>query len=183
MTLPELPDDVNAPSVHTIRVFTGRYVDPWNLAPDDVSIVDIAHGLARQCRFGGHVNDYYSVAEHSVWVAQHLWLQSGDAVLALRGLFHDATEAYLVDIPRPIKRRPEFAEYRAAEDRAGAAIFQKLGLPWPLPAAVHKADQEALLFEMDNKRDKGQGLAPRGAQRYFINTYQRLVQAKFAAAA
>lgn len=100
-----------------IKTFTGKkfhFLDPM---PDDICIEDIAHALAFQSRFGGHVKQFYSVAEHSINVskiAPRGWEMSG--------LLHDASEAYLVDIPRPIKRTLNLEGYRTIETKVQGVI-------------------------------------------------------------
>ena len=66
---------------------------------------------------------------------------------ALRGLLHDASEAYLVDLPRPLKRLPEFAPYREAERRLQRAVAVRFGLPPDQPASVTEADDTMLCIE------------------------------------
>ena len=70
---------------------------------EDIYISDIAHALSLTCRFGGHCSVFYSVAEHSIIVGKILEDQGADPLTVLAGLLHDAEEAYLPDIPRPIK--------------------------------------------------------------------------------
>lgn len=98
----------------------------WNLMdpdPDDVNIEDIAHALAHICRFNGHTRQFYSVAEHSVRVAAHL---APDWSLQVGGLLHDASEAYLGDVIRPLK--PLCIGYAELEDKTIAVIMEGLGL-------------------------------------------------------
>lgn len=109
-------------------------------APEDIDIRDIAHALANQCRFAGHVRKFYSVAEHSVRVARLLAGQGCDVAIQYEGLMHDASEAYLCDIARPIKRMPEFQFYRDAEDRLMAIIAGKFGFTHPMSPEVARAD-------------------------------------------
>ena len=71
---------------------------------EDIHILDIAHALSQICRFGGHTSSFYSVAEHSINVATLLEQQGADKITVLAGLLHDATEAYMGDMPRPIKQ-------------------------------------------------------------------------------
>lgn len=125
-----------------IQTFTGRKVFPLQLRPEDVNLFDIAHSLARQCRFAGHTRQHYSVAQHSLLVAEQL-----PPGLRLWGLLHDASEAYLTDIPRPLKRLPEFAFYREAEARAMLAICERFGLDPVEPACVKEADRLLLVTE------------------------------------
>jgi len=117
-----------------MQTFTGRQFWPLDPCADEVCIEDIAHALAHQCRFAGHTRAFYSVAEHSVRVSDYL-LETlrpmlGDAVIevALWGLLHDASEAYLVDLPRPVKRQASMLPYREAEVVVTAAIAQAFGL-------------------------------------------------------
>ncbi len=71
---------------------------------EDIILEDIAHALALLCRFGGHCNKFYSVAEHSVIVSVILDKRGADLITVLAGLLHDAEEAYLPDIPSPVKQ-------------------------------------------------------------------------------
>jgi len=126
-----------------IPTFTGRLVNPLDLKPEDVDIVDIAHHLARIGRYTGATRgDFaYSVAQHSVSVSllcpeNRLW-----------GLLHDASEAYLNDIARPLKYAPSFAAYKEFEALAMAAIATRFGLQMPEPKEVKWADNKVLATE------------------------------------
>jgi hypothetical protein len=158
----------------------------WPLRPnrDDILIADIAHALAHQCRFGGHASKFYSVAEHSVHVSQ-LCLPEH----ALWGLLHDASEAYLVDLPRPLKQLPEFAPYREAERRLQWAVAVRFGLPEEQPASVTEADDTMLWIEAHSLlnsavveviRDKrlpfeiADPLPPVEAERLFLSRFKEL---------
>ena len=123
-----------------LQTATGRAFWPLAPRPQDIDIVDIAHALANQCRYAGHCRKFYSVAEHSVHVARHL-----PPEFKLWGLLHDASEAYLVDIPRPIK--PALTNYRALEDRVMAAVAEAFGLAGEMPAEVKRADNAILADE------------------------------------
>ena len=125
-----------------IGTFSGLRFWPLDPNPEKILIDDIAHALAHQCRFGGHASRFYSVAEHSVHVSR-LCLPEH----ALWGLLHDASEAYLVDLPRPLKLLPEFAPYREAERRLQRAVAARFGLPPDQPASVTEADDTMLWIE------------------------------------
>jgi uncharacterized protein len=116
---------------------------PLDPRGDEIHIEDIAHALSMLCRFNGHVKRFYSVAEHCCHVSDLLpdsW--------KLTGLLHDASEAYLCDVPRPLKRSPGFADgYLLAERKLEQAICQKFGARWPYPQAVHAADNRLLATE------------------------------------
>lgn len=129
------------------RTFTGRYVYPLALRVDDVDLRDIAHALSNQCRFAGHIPTFYSVAQHSVLVAS-----LAPPWAAKWALLHDASEAYLTDLPSPLKRLPEFSAYRAAEARASMVIAERFGLDAVCPDEVHAADKLALAIEMRDVR-------------------------------
>lgn len=122
-----------------IQTYTGRQFWPLDPKPYDVAIEDIAHALAMQCRFGGHCLRFYSTAEHSVYVSHHC----GDDALA--GLLHDGSEAYLLDMLAPIKQF--MPDYKAAEKRCQAAVYQAFGLPEITPPRVKRADMRMLKTE------------------------------------
>lgn len=133
----------------SIGTFAGNRVYPLDADPDTIDIKDIAHALSNQCRFSGHVKKFYSVAEHSVRVSELLKNSFTSTELALAGLMHDSTEAYLVDLPRPIKHTAGFGDmYRDAEDRLYVVIARKYGLPIPIPQKVHEADNIMLATEL-----------------------------------
>lgn len=122
----------------TVFMWSRRYVDPLNLSPDDVDIVDIAHSLSRQCRYNGHCGGFMSVARHSLWVSETLY--GYDSQMQLWGLLHDASEAYIGDMVSPLKRSTEMQIFREVEDRIHEAIAEHFGLPWPMPTEVNDAD-------------------------------------------
>jgi 5'-deoxynucleotidase YfbR-like HD superfamily hydrolase len=110
-----------------IETRSGQHFAPLNPDPDHLSITDIAHALSHQCRFSGHTKVAYSVAEHSVRVADLLQARGANAELVLAGLMHDASEAYLVDLPTPLKDDPRFSFYRTAEMRLMDVIASHFG--------------------------------------------------------
>ena len=126
-----------------IETFHGRRVDPVAPDPSQIAIDDIAHALARQCRFTGHVRDFLSVAQHSVHVSELVPPEH-----ALAALLHDASEAYLSDLARPVKVQPAFKRvYGLAEERLMRTIAGVFGLAWPFPDAVKLADDAVLRAE------------------------------------
>lgn len=104
-----------------IQTFTGKRMYFMEPTKDSISITDIAQALSNLCRYSGHVNNFYSVAEHSVLLAEKIYNESNDADHALSALMHDATEAYLVDVPRPIK--PHLKGYFEIERNLQRVIF------------------------------------------------------------
>lgn len=122
------------------QTFTGRAVYLIDPRPEEICIEDIAHGLAFQCRFNGHVSVFYSIASHSICVSQLVEPQ-----YALQGLLHDATEAYLGDMVKPLKA--SMPEYREAEKRMWTVIAEKFGVPVDIHPSVKYADLVALATE------------------------------------
>jgi hypothetical protein len=127
-----------------IQTFTGRAFYPCDPRPEDVCMRDIAHALSHLCRFGGHSRHFYSVAEHSSVLCEY-FLERSQRDLARWALLHDASEAYLVDVPRPIK--PSLPAYRVHETRVMAAVCAHFGLPAEEPEAVRDADRRILTDE------------------------------------
>lgn len=124
----------------SIRTFTGNYIDISNIEPDKFRIEDIAHSLSQQCRFAGHLPKFYSVAQHSVMCARRA---SKDNMLA--ALLHDASEAYLLDIPKPFKNM--LPDYMLLEENLMQALANKFGFAWPLPQEVKDIDVVMLEYE------------------------------------
>lgn len=128
----------------TIKVFTGKIFPVLEPNPDLVDIRDIAHALSNQCRFSGHTAKFYSVAEHSVRVSREVSPEN-----ALCALLHDATEAYLVDMPRPIKYASELGKhYKAIEAKLWLALSKRFAVPEEMPEEIHLADAKMLRTEM-----------------------------------
>lgn len=125
---------------------SGNKVHILNIRPEEIQIIDIAHALALQVRYGGHCPEFYSIAEHSIWVSI-LCGQAEGKEAALWGLLHDASEAYLGDIPRPIKYQPEFEQYRVIEEKVQTVIYTKYGLIGKPPAIVKHFDNRMLITE------------------------------------
>lgn len=130
----------------TLRTFTGKL---WHLLEpraEDVCIEDIAHALSLTCRWAGHTAVFTSVGQHSIMVA--MMAAEVSSAFALKGLLHDASEAYLLDVPTPLKKSPAFKEYYALERKTMEAISTALKVDLlDLPEAVHKADKEVGLME------------------------------------
>lgn len=133
-----------------IRTHSGIYVNVFEPTVDMICIEDIAHGLAHTCRFAGHTSKFYSVAQHSVRVYETTYVETTDKVrtLGLKALLHDATEAYLCDIPSPIKKK--LPDYIELERNLLRVIFEKFGLDEGIPEEVKEADMTQLQFEWDN---------------------------------
>lgn len=125
-----------------MQTYTGRAFYPMAPAVEDIDPVDIAHALSLLCRYGGHVQTFYSVAEHCVLMSYAVAPKN-----ALWALLHDATEAYMGDLIRPLKHA--MPEYRVAENRLMGVICDRFGLDWTCPAEVKAADNRILRDERD----------------------------------
>lgn len=123
-----------------MQSYTGKLIDLANFTPEDVRLPDIAHALSQINRYTGHTIRPLSVAEHSVTVSMLCPEEH-----ALWGLMHDASEAYLGDVSRPLKSL--LPDYRLLEQGVQRIIAQAFRLPWPIPPDVHHADVRALLAE------------------------------------
>lgn len=132
-----------------LQTATGKAFPLLNPQPGDVHIEDIAHALAMMCRYNGHCLEFYSVAEHCCLMhdvcspENRLW-----------ALLHDASEAYITDIPRPFK--PLLQDYYAHEARVMRIICQRFGLHGEMPAEVKQLDGRIL----NNERDQNMSTPP-----------------------
>lgn len=163
-----------------MTTYSGLRVDPLNIRRQDISLTDVARSLSNQCRYNGHLPTFYSVAEHTVRVAGILLDQTGDKLTAMCGLHHDTPEAYLSDLPSPIKYRPELSIYREIEDTALVVVCSRFNLPTPFEdegrwAHVWRVDHEILAWEAANIRTGLQdGWSPDKARQAFIRCYADL---------
>lgn len=131
-----------------IQTVSGRRVNPFAPSVDDIDLGDVAIALSNQCRFGGHTRRYYSVAQHACIVSDQVLEKTGDPYAALWALLHDAGEAYLIDLPHPIKHRSELGRlYREAEAGLEDVIRQRFGLIGPPPPSVKEIDRAVLATE------------------------------------
>ena len=156
-----------------IRTYGGKYVDVFDAKSEDFSIEAIAHSLSMQCRFMGHINEFYSIAQHSVMVCDLL-----PDEYKFEGLMHDASEAYLCDIPTPIK--PRLSNYYEIEHELMVKLSRRYNFNYPLSKEVKKADYEALQFEWNNlvisKKYIDLGykiLSPKEAKFKFLEYYKK----------
>jgi len=139
-----------------IMTCDGVLFDVLNPKVSDIKLDVIAHGLAKKDRASGHYNRVWSVAEHSLftaYAAEYYAARMGLVMSEVRGcaikaLLHDGSEAYLVDLPRPVKHLPGFEEYRKIESELQTCIYH-----WgtffdnKYDGIVHQADNEVLKCE------------------------------------
>ncbi|MCQ4257441.1 phosphohydrolase [Stutzerimonas stutzeri] len=123
-----------------ILTYTGQRFDLLAPRAELITTIDIAHALAHVCRFGGHTRHHYSVAQHSLVVASIV-----PPGLQLVALLHDATEAYVGDLVRPLKAL--LPDYSEIEHGIWLAICDRFNLDPVLPASIHEADMIALATE------------------------------------
>jgi 5'-deoxynucleotidase YfbR-like HD superfamily hydrolase len=141
-----------------IITYTGIMINPAKIvSKDDLHLEDIAHALSNQCRFSGHVKQFYSVASHSLLVSE--LAESVDKRAALAGLLHDAAEAYVIDVPNPIKQNEEMRWYRNNENKILKVIFEKYNVTntKAIMDIVKEADVEALKREVSSLMPKHNG--------------------------
>jgi len=128
-----------------IYTYTGKRVSPLDMKPEDIDPLDIAHALSNVCRYAGHVDYFYSVAQHSVLVADQF---EEETELRKWALLHDASEAYLGDIVAPLKYCGHFEFYKEAEERLMNVIAERFDLNLIEPPEVKEVDLKIRANEM-----------------------------------
>lgn len=166
----------------TIRLLSGHYFDFRYPGASRFTVNDIAHALAHLCRFTGHTRQFYSVAEHSVLASR-----IAPPEHALDALLHDAAEAFIGDVSKPLKAL--LPEYQEIEARVAQVICERFGLGWPMAGAVKHADLAMLQAERQwvlGCREEWPGLegiepgpppefwSPHVARRRFLARYREL---------
>lgn len=133
-----------------METYLGIRFYPTQPRIEDIDIEDIAHALSLQCRFAGHVTSFYSVAQHSVLVSEIVPKE-----VAFEGLMHDAAEAYLQDMIRPLKCVESLGKaYGKFEAQLEAMIATKYHLTFPYPPEIKHADNTLLFTEQRDLRVK-----------------------------
>lgn len=125
---------------------SGVVYDPLAMRAEEVKLSDVAAGLSAQGRFNGQTMVFYSVAEHSLVMAAEAEARWGRAAAKV-ALMHDAPEAFLGDVIRPLKA--SMPAYHAAEAAAWRAVAAAFGLPVFIPAEIHALDDEMLAAERE----------------------------------
>lgn len=154
-----------------IRTFSGEYIDVFDPSPAHLHIEDIAHGLAYRCRFGGHTKNFHSVAEHCIHISDmcppHLRLQA---------LLHDASEAYIGDMPTPIKQC--LPDFQSLENRLMEAIGLKFGFSPRIDPFVKALDKSSLEWEWENKvlNDNVKSMEPERVKALFLMRFQQITK-------
>ena len=173
-----------------ICTYTLKQFYPLDPRPEDVTIEDIAHSLSQVCRYGGHTRYHYFVAQHSVYVAQAVKSWGGSILDQFLALVHDASEAYLVDVPRPIKN--DLKGYKEMEKKVQDIILERFGLGGTVePQMVKDADMsvfaveaKSLFSNVDNWKGLNQfkpcktivsKMTCEAAESEFLNLYNQLV--------
>jgi len=120
--------------------YSGRKISILYPGVEDINIEDIAHALSLQCRYNGHCNKFYSVAEHSILAARMFKARYGIKFECdfIYTLMHDAAEAYLGDIVHPIKSY--LGEFKQYEENLLRCIANKFNLCWPVPKEIKEID-------------------------------------------
>lgn len=121
--------------------YTGRLIDFNHPAPEQIDLTDIAHALSNICRFGGHSGPFYSVAQHSILVAA-----LAPPHLRREALMHDAAEAYLGDVIKPLKilLGDKYSDLEASFE---SVICDKFCLSWSKMTEVKPYDMQAVEIE------------------------------------
>ncbi|QDU82639.1 hypothetical protein Pla110_44000 [Polystyrenella longa] len=122
---------------------SGHLVDLFHMQPEDIRLEDVAHSLAMKCRFNGHSPEFYSVAQHSVIVSMN-------SKFPQAALLHDAAEAYLTDMVRPLKRH--FPELIEMETRMLQVIAERFDVPYEeiMSEEVREWDDRVLVAEYED---------------------------------
>jgi hypothetical protein len=164
-------------AVDYIETYTGRAFFPLAPSVQDISVIDIAHALANQCRYSGHTSHFYSTAQHCCLLANYVRQKmKGSPLDCLQILMHDAAEAYLVDIPRPVKQHmPEFRKWDHTITMCVRSWYGCGDLP--LPKWQDELDSRIIVDERaqlmsDSGNDWGHDLEPLGI---YIETWTPLM--------
>lgn len=139
------------PTFEWMQTNTGKRFHFQNTMPEDIDIADIAHALSNKPRFGGHLDNTFSVGQHSLVICRMM-----PPMYALEGLLHDCAEAYLPDVFTPLKmmmKRLGFDYNALIEEPVEKAIFSRFNMKFPLTDdakfVIKKWDWISVLMELE----------------------------------
>ena len=142
-----ITDDVCEERGRWMQTYTGQKFFPLDPKPEEINIEDIAHALSQMCRFSGHTSTFYSVAQHSILCSR----LAGCEEVAFAALLHDAAEAYVGDMIRPLKWNGERLGllFCQLEDTIVHVISERFAIEWTpaMKAEVKRLDDVALGIE------------------------------------
>jgi hypothetical protein len=170
-----IPDHIDLKSKSWMQTYTGHVFDAFaGPSPEQIDIVDIAHSLSLQCRFNGHTKAMFSVAHHSLMMVEVL--KNEPAWVRLWALLHDAGEAYVSDVPAPLKRKLPI--FQRLEDEVMLAITTRYKLPPECPAIVKTVDQCIFLYEasqlLSNYENCWAHLEPAGYRDFWLPRFKKV---------
>lgn len=155
-----------------IRTNSGLYINVFKPTSAMICIEDIAHVLAGIPRWGGHLNRHYSVAQHCVLAAK-MAKSKKDKKAAL---LHDGTEAFILDMPTPIKAK--LLQYKKVENKLMGVIFETFGVEYPYSPRIKKIDTKLLHMEWDNlvakDNKKFKCWSKKKAKKEYLKMYKKL---------
>ena len=162
---------MKAKSAKHLITYQGFSIDPLNLKPEQVSIFDIAHSLSLLCRYGGHSPFHYSVAEHSIRVAQQVYVTTFCIGLTKAALLHDASEAYVQDLISPLKHR--LPSYERIEQKIQQVINEVYGIKLlkKEQALIKHFDSSIRMDELEIFASKIPTASPQIAERNFLRLF------------
>ena len=134
-----------------MNTFSGKKFDPMHMNSEDVSLEDLAHALSLLCRGGGHLKYFYSIGQHSINCMKEARARGWSKRVQLACLLHDASEAYIADIIRPVKAH--LSNYLEIESSIMNVIFERFGLAdlsEEENAMWKQIDDEMMNFELKN---------------------------------
>lgn len=188
----KLETDTAYKAVGFIETYTGRAFFPCDPKENDITIIDIAHHLSNQCRYSGATEFFYSTAQHCCILCDYVSeVLKGSPLDCLQILLHDAAEAYLVDMPRPVKQfMPEF---RAWDHKIQMCVRKWAGFgDVPIPKWQDEIDSRIITDERaqvmsDSANEWGHDLEPLNikiepwlpyeAEQHFLLRYALMSQA------
>lgn len=158
---------------NAIRTYTGKVFDLNNVTPEMICIEDIAHALSYTARFGGHSEAFISVAQHSLRVMAHV-----PSEFKLAALLHDASEAYIGDMPKPFKDL--LPDFKRKEDEIMKVVAGKYGFDYPLNPAIKEADYYMLSWEWNcliiEDISRSSLMSPEEAKKRFLHEFKKLTE-------